>query len=111
MTTLNKTYGKADIARSSSFFGNTFRILKSPAKYLGELTKAYGSIVVVHFAGKKYFIIQHPDYIKHVLIENHTAYYKPGATQIMRLFLGEGLMTSNGELWSKQRKLMQPAFH
>ena len=111
MTSLNEVYAKPDILKRKPFFGNTLHILKDPVNFLGELTKSYGPIVNANFAGKKYFVLQHPDYIKHVLLENHKAYCKPGATKLLRLFLGEGLSTSNGELWLRQRRIMQPAFH
>ncbi len=108
---MNEGYAKADILKRKRFLGNTLHILKDPVDFLGQLPKSYGAIVHANFAGKKYFILQHPDYIKHVLLENHKAYCKPGATKLLRLFLGEGLSTSNGELWLRQRRIMQPAFH
>ena len=111
MTSLNEVYRKADVLKRRLFLGNTLHILKDPVDFLGKLTKSYGPIVTANFAGKKYFVLQHPDYIKHVLLDNHKAYCKPGATKLLRLFLGEGLSTSNGELWLRQRRIMQPAFH
>jgi len=111
MTPLNELYAKTDVLKRKPFLGNTFHILKDPVDFLGKLTKSHGPIVHANFAGRKYFILQHPDYIQHVLLENHKAYCKPGATKLLRIFLGEGLSTSNGELWLRQRRIMQPAFH
>src|SRR5688500_15494900 len=111
MTSFNEAYTKPGILKGKPFFGNTRHILKDPVDFLGKLTKSYGPVVNATFAGKKYFILQHPESIKHVLSENHKAYCKPGATKLLRLFLGEGLSTSNGELWLRQRRIMQPAFH
>jgi cytochrome P450 len=99
------------ILKRHSFLGNTLRILKNPVDFLGGLPKLYGPVIVANFGGKKYFILQHPEYIKHVLVDNYKGYYKPGATKLLRLFLGEGLITTNGGLWLKQRRLLQPAFH
>jgi cytochrome P450 len=111
MIASEEIHNKADLLKRRSFFGNTLRILKDPVDFLGSISKSYGPIVDASIAGKKYFILQHPDYIKYVLLENHKGYSKPGATKLLRLFLGEGLSTSNGELWLKQRRIMQPAFH
>ncbi|MEO8764985.1 MAG: cytochrome P450 [Ginsengibacter sp.] len=90
---------------------NTRAILKDPVDFLGKLAQSKMPMVVTNFVGKKYFVLQHPNYIKHVLVENQKAYYKPGATNLLRYFLGEGLSTSNGELWRRQRRIMQPAFY
>lgn len=103
--------GSSQVIRQKYLFGNTRDILQDPVGFLGKLSKSSGPAVRVTFAGKKYVVIQHPDYIKHVLLENHKAYCKPGATKLLRLFFGEGLSTSNGELWLRQRRIMQPAFH
>ena len=97
--------------KGNLFFGSTFEVLKNPVAFLSKLAKNYGPAVTAHFAGKKYYVFQHPDYVKHVWLDNHKNYLKPGATKLLGLFLGEGLSTSNGELWLTHRRLMQPAFH
>ena len=107
----NTSYREPQILKRKLLLGNTFHALRDPVDFLGTLAKNYGPIVSANFLGKKYFVLQHPDYIKHVLLQNHKAYYKPGATKLLSLFLGEGLSTSNGELWLRQRRIMQPAFH
>ncbi len=107
----NAASREPEVLKRSNLLGNTFQVLKDPVDFLGKLTKNYGPVVTANFLGKKYFVLQHPEYIKHVLLQNHKAYCKPGATKLLRLFLGEGLSTSNGELWLRQRRIMQPAFH
>ena len=102
---------KTNVASGNFFFGNTFEVLKNPVAYLAKLANNYGPYVIVRFAGKKYYVLQHPDLVKHVWLANHKQYRKPGATKLLSIFLGEGLSTSNGELWLRQRRLMQPAFH
>ncbi|MEP7233625.1 MAG: cytochrome P450 [Ginsengibacter sp.] len=97
--------------KGSFLFGSTFEILQNPVAFLSNLSKNYGPVVTVRFGGRKYYVLQHPDYVRHVWLENYKQYRKPGATKLLRMFLGEGLSTSNGELWLRQRRLMQPAFH
>lgn len=104
-------YQEPETLKRRFLFWNTINALKNPVNFLGELPKQYGPVVSTNFFGRKYFILQHPDYIKHVLLQNHKAYCKPGATKLLKLFLGDGLSTSNGELWVRQRRIMQPAFH
>ena len=93
---MNEVYQKAEVLKRKPFFGNVRQILKDPVGFLGRLPADYGPVVKAGFAGKTYFILQHPDYIKHVLLDNHKGYSKPGATKLLGLFLGEGLITSNG---------------
>ena len=57
------------------------------------------------------WVIQHPDDIKRVLVTNHRNYTKGVGIDRVRLLLGNGIMTSEGEFWRRQRRMMQPAFH
>ena len=52
-----------------------------------------------------------PDFMRYVLQTNHRNYNKGRAYDILKLILGNGLVTSNGQFWQKQRRLAQPAFH
>jgi cytochrome P450 len=90
--------------------GDTLKVLRNPVEYLASLAKQGAPVVTLNVLGKKYHVFQHPDYIKHVLLEQHRSYYKPGH-KLMRMFLGEGLSTTNGPAWLKQRRTMAPAFH
>jgi cytochrome P450 len=111
MVSSGQSYELPTVLERSGYFKNTLVILRDPVSFLGKLPKTHGPIVRADFAGKKYFVLQHPDHIQHVLLNNQKQYCKPGATKLLRFFLGEGLSTSNGELWLGQRRLMQPAFH
>ena len=55
--------------------------------------------------------LSHPDHIQRVLQTNAANYRKGRDYQILKLSLGEGLLTSEGALWERQRKMTQPAFH
>ncbi|GLU42648.1 hypothetical protein Musp01_02720 [Muricauda sp. NBRC 101325] len=68
-------------------------------------------MVDVRIAGKKYWIVQHPDALKYIFSEHPKAFTKHGITKILRYFFGEGLVTSNDEAWAQKRKLVQPSFH
>jgi cytochrome P450 len=96
----------------SSFqsLADTFRILRNPVNYLGELAERDAPVIKLNVLGKRYHVFQHPDFIKHVLLEQHRSYYKPGH-KLLRMFLGQGLSTTNGAAWLKQRRTMAPAFH
>ncbi|GMQ88895.1 MAG: hypothetical protein BMS9Abin09_0336 [Gammaproteobacteria bacterium] len=57
------------------------------------------------------WVINHPDWVKRVLVSNHRNYTKGVGIERVRVLLGNGLMASEGELWRKQRRMLQSAFH
>jgi len=57
------------------------------------------------------YVIHHPDDVKRVLVSNHRNYTKGVGLDRVRILLGKGIMTSEGELWKRQRYMMQPLFH
>jgi len=57
------------------------------------------------------YVIHHPDDVKRVLVANHRNYTKGVGLDRVRILLGKGIMTSEGELWRRQRYMMQPLFH
>jgi cytochrome P450 len=76
------------------------------------IAKTYGDIVHLRLAGRHAYLISHPDDIRKVLVEEADKYHKaPIYRIILARFLGNGLLTSDGEFWKRQRKLTQPAFH
>jgi cytochrome P450 len=57
------------------------------------------------------YVIHHPDDVKRVLVGNHRNYTKGVGLDRVKILLGKGIMTSEGELWKRQRYMMQPLFH
>jgi enediyne biosynthesis protein E7 len=57
------------------------------------------------------YVINHPDDIKHVLLSNHRNYTKGEGMDRVKILLGNGIMTSEGDFWRRQRRMMQPSFH
>jgi cytochrome P450 len=57
------------------------------------------------------FLLNHPDYIKYVLVDHSRNFVKGRILRANRLLLGNGLITNEGESWLTQRRLVQPAFH
>ncbi|MFL6140066.1 MAG: cytochrome P450 [Frankiaceae bacterium] len=79
---------------------------------LGLMTTAatYGDAVRVAIGPKTMYFFNHPEHAKHVLADNAANYRKGLGQSQARRALGDGLLTSDGELWRKQRRLIQPVF-
>ena len=73
----------------------------------------FGDIYRVFAPGRGVFnyVINHPDDIKRVLLTNHRNYTKGEGIDRVKILLGNGIMTSEGEFWRRQRRMMQPSFH
>jgi cytochrome P450 len=57
------------------------------------------------------YIINNPEDIKRVMLSNHRNYTKGNGMDRVKILLGNGIMTSEGDFWRRQRRMMQPSFH
>jgi cytochrome P450 len=78
--------------------------------YSVALWRRYGDVVGLKLAGQRVFVIAHPDQIREVFVEKKEAYTKGVTMDNFKPMLGLGLFTSEGELWQRQRRMMQPFF-
>ncbi|HVJ94994.1 MAG TPA: cytochrome P450 [Labilithrix sp.] len=93
------------------FFGSVFSAWRNPLRLMVEAHEQYGDIVRFKFGPYNYYLVNAPDILRHVLLDNAKAYTKSRSYLGLKVLLGNGLLTSEGELWRRQRKLAQPAFH
>jgi cytochrome P450 len=61
--------------------------------------------------GREIWVLTHPDHVRHVLVDHHAKFTKGIGIERVAILLGNGLMTSEGDHWRIQRKMVQPAFH
>jgi len=78
--------------------------------WMGEQFEQFGDIYRASIYGADVYVISAPEYVEHVLLKNWQNYPKGLAIKRIALLLGNGLMVSKGELWTRQRRMMQPAF-
>ncbi|HTY48495.1 MAG TPA: cytochrome P450 [Steroidobacteraceae bacterium] len=73
----------------------------------------HGDTYRVYAPGRRSWtwVINHPDDVKRVLVGNHRNYTKGTGLDRVKILLGNGIMTSEGEFWRRQRYMMQPLFH
>jgi cytochrome P450 len=75
------------------------------------LRARYGDRVVIPFFGRhEVFLLSAPDDVAHVLVSKQNCYVKSPSYKPLMELLGNGLLTSEGELWARQRRVVQPMF-
>jgi cytochrome P450 len=94
------------------FLGANFiAFRRDPLTFLQAASRALGDVVYFKMGPQNVYLLNHPDYIKDVLVTHNQNFIKGRALQRSKRLLGEGLLTSEGEAHRRQRRLAQPAFH
>ncbi|PQB05151.1 cytochrome P450 [Aureitalea marina] len=95
------------------FFWLSESIRKNPIPYHRQFFSEYGDTFSVKIGKKKYVLLSRDkEVVKHILQKNQKNYKKSKIqTDFLSKYLGNGLLTSQGECWRRQRRLIQPAFH
>jgi cytochrome P450 len=91
--------------------GNLFDFSQDRMHQFVQLRNAYGDVVRLKVGPRVLHLVSHPDLIKYVLQDNNRNYTKGRGLEKARPLLGRGLLTSEGEFWRRQRRMIQPAFH
>ena len=92
--------------------GHLFAFRRDPLAFLSRIARDYpGDVVRFRPGPRDVYLLKHPDLIKDVLVTHQHDFSKSRGLEWAKLFLGEGLLTSEGEFHTRQRRLAQPAFH
>ncbi|HEX3459220.1 MAG TPA: cytochrome P450 [Candidatus Baltobacteraceae bacterium] len=91
-----------------SLFPVPFR--RFPA-FLRATTERYGNVFAFALPWRSYVFVNEPALIKELLVTQQHAFVKSLGTRVLRLLLGEGLLTSEDPLHRRMRRVVQPAFH
>jgi cytochrome P450 len=98
--------------RGQPLLGHMLAFRRDPLGFLVRTARDYpGEVVQFRQGPRRVFLVKHPDLVKDVLVTRQHDFSKSRALQWAKLFLGEGLLTSEGEFHTRQRRLAQPAFH
>ena len=90
--------------------GNLPDFRKHRLEFLMRCMREYGDVVKLRFANRHIYLVSHPDAIEQILVTKARHFIKHFALRLNPLVLGRGLLTSDGDFWLKQRRLIQPIF-
>lgn len=88
------------------------RFGRDPIAQMRQWQRSYGDIVQLRLGPQRFIWLFHPDLAREVLITQAKRFRRAGRqVEVLRQWDGDGLVTSDGEAWLRQRRLVQPAFH
>jgi cytochrome P450 len=90
--------------------GNIGQFASGRLDFLLNVARAYGPLASFHFGPKRVFLASSPELIEQVLVTDAKHYIKHFGARAYKPVLGNGLVTSDGELWLREWKLIQPEF-
>lgn len=109
---MNHIISKIPGPKGHFLLGSLPDIQRDRVQFLVDLQRDYGDVVKIRLGPVEGLVIFHPDAIQRVMQDNQSNYSKDTiAFNNMKLIFGNGLITSNGDFWLRQRRLMQPSFH
>ena len=92
--------------------GNLPEFVGDQPSFLLNAAASYGDIVHLRLLNQHFYLLSQPDYVRQVLITDRDKFEKSSFDRsILSKFLGNGLLTSEGDFHRRQRRLAQPAFH
>ena len=107
---LSEQFGAESARRHIPFIRPGLRLWSDPLGYFTDLSRSQRDLVGLRLGFQKIFFVNHPDHIRHIFRENRDNYVKSKYYRKLMPLLGNGLFTSEGEIWRKQRSIAQPAF-
>ncbi|KAM3097236.1 cytochrome P450 [Phormidesmis sp. 146-12] len=84
---------------------------RDPLSFMTRCAREFGEIVPLQFeCGELFCLLTNPDHITEVL-KDRLLFIKAQDLQSLSGLIGNGLLTSEGDFWQRQRRLIQPVFH
>jgi len=107
--------GPDPITNPFKFIQFNKRINETPLEYFDELFREYGDVAYTNIMGTPVYFIKNPDLIHEVLVTKAKYFRKDSGyyseEKGLARFMGKSVLSSDGDYWRKQRKLIAPLFH
>ena len=109
MTTAQQALNYPPRVRGVPVLGVLPQVWKNTLDFFLQSALNYGDVVRIDMGPRRMFLVSHPDLVKYVLQDNNKNYVK--GYEMVKPLMGEGLVTSDGDIWRRQRRLIQPLFN
>lgn len=86
-------------------------LARRPLPTVEALVARHGDVVRFRTLGRTFVLLAHPEHARELLVAQQKRFARGYAHRGLKLFLGEGLLTSEGEVHRRRRRMAQPAFH
>ena len=98
--------------RGNWLLGNLQEFRRDVLGLMSESARTFGDVVRFRLGPRVIHLLNHPDHVEHVLQKNAGNFDKQTRSAgFIKSVTGNSLLTTNGEFWQRQRRLLQPAFH
>jgi cytochrome P450 len=99
------------VGRVPGVVRSTAAMVRDPLAFMTRISKEHGDVVKFRLASREVYLFNHPDAIEDLVIGHKDLLVKDWLTRMLSLVVGNGLLISEGAVWKKQRKMIQPGFH
>jgi cytochrome P450 len=106
-----KEDGSIPVLRGLPGIGVALQLHKNPMNFFSETIKCYGDRVELRVLGRRVLLLTNPADVETVLAQNAEDFGRSPEVKALRAVFGDGVYSSEGERWRKQRRVVQPAFH
>lgn len=96
--------------RGYPLVGAALSVIKNPLRFYSQMTLDYGDISYARLGTAHFYMVNESSLIEEFLVGQHKDCVKDAVTRSLFPLVGQGLLTSDGELWKRQRKLASPSF-
>ncbi len=96
--------------RGQFFLGHTLLYMSDSLGFLSRCAREHGDVVKLRLGTSTYYLLNHPSMVEEALRSHASEVIKDKMTRMIIPILGQGLVTSEGAFWRRQRKLAMPAF-
>ncbi|MFT3767302.1 MAG: cytochrome P450 [Minicystis sp.] len=98
--------------RGHRLIGMLPEVLRDPLRAVTRIADEHGDCACIEVGPERFYLLSRPEHAQYVLRDRAANFVKDGSLwKAAELLVGKGLGTSDGSLWLRQRRMMQPQFH